>query len=73
LMIGQYSMAGHIEGRITFIKAEIKITDAQEPPWNAVADAMRATAKDMGGMPNCMSVMQSLGALPEKFAAREKQ
>jgi hypothetical protein len=68
-MTGQNSMAGHIEGRIAFIKTELKITDAQQPLWEAVADAMRANAKDTTGMPNCMSMMQSPGTLPEKLAA----
>jgi hypothetical protein len=27
-------MAGHVEGRIAFIKAELKITDAQQPLWD---------------------------------------
>lgn len=48
-------MAGHVEGRFAFLKTELKITDAQLPLWNAVADAMRANAKSMsetmpGGM-----------------------
>lgn len=70
-MMGQCK-AGHTEGRIAFLKTELKITDAQLPLWNAVAEAMRGTAKDMAGMPNCMSMMQSSGTLPEKLAAREK-
>lgn len=32
----------HTEGRIAFLKAELKITDAQLAAWNALADAMRA-------------------------------
>ena len=53
-----------------------KITDAQLPLWNAVADAIRAAPKDMSGMP-CMSMMQSMmqqqsSTLPETLAAREK-
>ena len=32
----------HIEGRIAFLKAELGITEAQTPKWNAFADAMRA-------------------------------
>ena len=31
----------HIEGRIAFLKAELKITPAQEPQWDKVAEAMR--------------------------------
>ena len=43
-------MAGHVEGRLAFLKTELKITDAQLPLWNAVADAIRANAKGMGEM-----------------------
>ena len=39
--------ADHIEGRIAFYKAELGITDAQLPQWNAFADALRNGAKDM--------------------------
>jgi hypothetical protein len=71
MMMGQ-SMAGHVEGRIAFLKTELKITDAQLPLWNAVADAIRAAPKDMSGMP-CMSMMkQQSSTLPEALAAREK-
>ena len=75
-MMGQHGMSGHVEGRIAFLKTELKITDSQQPLWNAVADAMRATAKDIGAMPNCMSMMQSMmqqqsSTLPEKLASRE--
>jgi hypothetical protein len=38
-------MGDHIEGRIAFLKAELKITDAQLPQWNAFADALRSNAK----------------------------
>ncbi len=37
----------HIEGRIAFYKAELGITDAQLPQWNAFADALRNGAKGM--------------------------
>ena len=37
----------HIEGRIAFYKAELGITDAQLPQWNALADALRGSAKSM--------------------------
>jgi hypothetical protein len=30
-----------IEGRIAFLKAEMKVTDAQNAPWNAVTSVMR--------------------------------
>ena len=44
------AMAGHVEGRLAFLKTELKITEAQLPLWNAVADAIRANAKGMGEM-----------------------
>jgi LTXXQ motif family protein len=36
----------HIEGRIAFLKAELKITDAQAPQFEKVAQAMRESAKE---------------------------
>src|SRR6516225_10782796 len=45
------AMARHVEGRLAFLKTELKITDAQLPLWNSVADAMRANAKSIGDMP----------------------
>ena len=35
----------HVEGRIAFEKAELAITDAQQPQWAAVADVLRNNAK----------------------------
>lgn len=35
----------HIEGRIAFLKAELKITDAQTRPWDQYAAFMRDAAK----------------------------
>lgn len=37
----------HVEGRIAYLKAELKITDAQAPLWNKVADTLRDNAKQM--------------------------
>ena len=72
MMMGQNGMAGHVEGHIAFLKTELKVTEAQQPLWDGVADAMRANAKDMTRVPNCMSMMQTSGTPPEKLAAREK-
>jgi LTXXQ motif family protein len=40
-------MANHIEGRLAYIKAELKITEAQGSLWNAYADAARDNANAM--------------------------
>ena len=37
----------HLEGRIAYLKTELKITDAQAPAFERVAQAMRDDAKDM--------------------------
>ncbi len=37
----------HLEGRIAFMKAELKITDAQNAQWDKVAQAMRQNAQSM--------------------------
>ena len=49
-MIGRGDMMSmmtgdHIEGRIAFLKAELKVTDIQMPQWNAFADTLRASAQ----------------------------
>ena len=54
-MMGMMSMADHVEGRIAFLKTELKITDSQMPQWNAFADVLRANARRMGEMQNTMT------------------
>ncbi|MEZ5926272.1 MAG: Spy/CpxP family protein refolding chaperone [Hyphomicrobiaceae bacterium] len=43
-------MSERIEGRLAFIKAELKITEAQTPAWNALADLLRNTAETRRAM-----------------------
>jgi len=40
-----HGRADHVEGRIAYLRAELKITDAQAPQWDAVASAMRRGAE----------------------------
>ena len=72
MMTGQNGMVGHVEGRIAFLKAELKITDAQQPLWNEVADVIRANAKGMADTPHGMAMMAGPGTLPDKLAGHEK-
>jgi hypothetical protein len=37
-----------VEGRIAFLRTELKITEAQTSAWNAFADALRTNAKKLG-------------------------
>src|SRR5262249_17994897 len=66
------AMTGHVEGRLAFLKTELKITEAQLPLWNAVADAIQANAKIMSGMSEGMMGSAQAATLPDKLALREK-
>ena len=71
-MGGMSMMADHIEGRLAFLKTELKITDAQLPLWDAVADVIRANARSMRSMAEGMMGSAQTAALPDRLAAREK-
>ena len=74
MMMGQgvmSMMAKHIEGRLAFLKTELKITDAQLPLWNAFAQAMRDDASTMQAMPHPMMEMNKAATLPDKLTAQE--
>ena len=68
---GMSMMAKHIEGRLAFLKTELKITDAQLPLWNAFAQAMRDNASTMQAMPYPMMEMNKAATLFDKLAERE--
>lgn len=54
-MMGQRGkLAMHIDGRIAFIKAELGITEAQEPAWDEFQKAMRAHFSQMQNMHQSM-------------------
>jgi hypothetical protein len=72
-MGGMAMMAGHVEGRLAFLKTELNITEAQLPLWNGVADAIRANAKSVGAMMSGgMFAGYKAATLPDKLALREK-
>jgi hypothetical protein len=53
------AMAGHIDGRLAYIKAELKITDAQESLWKSYAGAAREHAQAMTA--HCSKMMAQRG------------
>ena len=62
-----------VEGRIAFLRTELKITDAQHAVWNAFADALRANAKNLGEVrSSVMAAMATQQSLVERFALQEK-
>lgn len=64
-----------VEGRIAFLRAELKITDAQNSAWNAFADALRANARSLGDVRSSIVSGMAGAAQPslvERFALQEK-
>ncbi|OAF07758.1 hypothetical protein AYJ54_16780 [Bradyrhizobium centrolobii] len=63
-----------VEGRIAFLRTELKITEPQNAGWNAFADALRANAKSLGEVR--ASMMPQAGAaqqgLVDRLALQEK-
>lgn len=44
---GTVDFTDRIEGRIAFMRAELRITDAQAPTWNGFADAVRSSRQHL--------------------------
>jgi len=68
-------MGQHVDGRLAYLKAELKITEAQTPQWNAYADAVRAAAQKMAQ--HCAMMKEHGGAmmsadLPERLNMMEQ-
>jgi hypothetical protein len=67
------AMTEHVEGRLAFLKTELKITDQQLPQWNNFAQAVRDNAKVMKDMmQGGMMGTSQIATLPERLALREK-
>ncbi len=67
------AMGSHIEGRLAYVKAELKVTDAQESLWNAYAVAARDNAKTM--VARCATMMgkrDSQVSLPDRLDQGEQ-
>ncbi|HEV2545972.1 MAG TPA: Spy/CpxP family protein refolding chaperone [Stellaceae bacterium] len=67
-------MTGHTDGRLAYLKAELKITDAQEPLWASYAAAVRDNAKTM--LAHCNAMMTQRGSatlsLPDRLDKHEQ-
>jgi hypothetical protein len=76
MMMGPGMMGQHVEGRIAFLRAELGITPAQEAPWNAFAEALRASAQAMADMHGQMMPMMQGGPqavpLPQRLELHER-
>ena len=67
-------MANHIEGRLAYIKAELKIAETQESLWNTYAAAARDNANAMRA--HCTAMMSnrsgSAASLPDRLEQHEQ-
>src|SRR5579875_1886873 len=66
------AMAGHVEGRLAFLKAELKITDAQMPLWDKFATAVRDNSKAISEVVEDQRTAAATARLPDRLALREK-
>lgn len=67
------AMAGHADGRLGYIKAELKITDAQEALWTSYAAAAREAANTM--VARCTTMMSQSASslkLPDRLDRNEQ-
>jgi len=73
-MMGQGMMmtGPMLEGRLAYIKADLAITDAQSPAWNAYADAVKARASGMQGMHGSMMQGMQAGSATARMDAHVK-
>jgi hypothetical protein len=71
------AMVDHVEGRIAFLRAELKITEAQASAWNVFADALRANAHKLAEvrgsmMPHAGSGQQQAPTMVERLELQER-
>ena len=60
----------HVEGRLAFTKAELKITDAQLPQWNVFAEAIRTSTASQRKALQGMMQTTGPGTAPEQIERR---
>jgi hypothetical protein len=70
---GPDGMLDRVEGRLAFIKTELKITDAQAPAWDQLAQSIRAAAKNHNErMKAAFSREEKAKTLPERLEVQEQ-
>jgi hypothetical protein len=70
---GPDMMLERVEGRLAFMKAELKITDTQAAAWNGFADAVRAAAKQHNErMKAILAGNERAKSLPDRLDAQEQ-
>lgn len=73
---GPDAMLDRIDGRLAFLKTELKITDAQSAAWEEMAETIRTTAQSHNSLMQSMMEQMHDGdylkmPLPERLTIRE--
>lgn len=71
--MGGMATIDRIEGRIAFLRAELKITDAQADSWNGFADALRANARKLAEVRASMTPKSGMAPAESTLAVRLEQ
>jgi hypothetical protein len=62
-----------VEGRIAFLRTELKITEAQTGAWDAFAESLRANAKKLGEVRGAMMArMNAAQQAPGRLGLQEQ-
>ena len=70
---GPDGMLDRVEGRLAFIKTELKITEAQAPAWTQLAETIRTAAKRHNErMKAAISREEGAKTLPERLEVQEQ-
>ncbi|WP_018322442.1 Spy/CpxP family protein refolding chaperone [Bradyrhizobium sp. WSM2793] len=70
--MGGMETIDRVEGRIAFLRTELKITDAQGPVRNAFADSLRSSAKALGELRKSMMAGYGSETLVDRLTWQEK-
>lgn len=70
--IGGMATIDYVEGRIAFLKAELKVTDSQAEVWNGFADALRANASRLGEIRGSMAKPGTTPTLADRLDRQEQ-
>lgn len=71
-MQGRGPVVTRVEGHIAFLKAELKITAAQEKAWGDYAEALRANAKQLNALAAEMVTSPAAASPVDRLAQQEK-
>ncbi|MGY3616383.1 Spy/CpxP family protein refolding chaperone [Bradyrhizobium sp. USDA 10063] len=70
--MGGMETVDRVEGRIAFLRTELKITDAQASVWNGFAEALQTNAKTLGEVRKSMMSQAGAPSLVDRLTQQEK-